>query len=60
MTRHAKDALRRSGVAKVLNLALAIPAFETGCTICLIPGEDSQIFDFVATCTTAIGTIIAD
>jgi len=60
VTTHAKDSLRCACISKILNLPLAIPAPETCCAKCLISCEDSQIFNLVPACTTAICTIVAD
>ena len=60
MTVHAKDALRRSRIAKVLDLFLAIAAFEAVCAESLITGQYSQIFNLVSTAATAVGAVVAD
>jgi hypothetical protein len=39
MTVHAKDALRRSRIAKILDLFLAIAAFEAVCAESLVAGQ---------------------
>lgn len=60
MTFHAEDALGRSRIAKILDLPLAVPAFEAISTECLIPCEDGQILDLISARTTTICAIVAD
>ena len=60
MTNHTEDSLRCPGIFEILNLLLAIPAFETGCAKGLIPREDCKILDLVPTCAAAIRTIVAN
>jgi hypothetical protein len=60
MTVHAKDALRRSCIAKVLDLFFAIAAFEAVCAESLVTSQNSQIFNLVSAAATAVGTIVAD
>ena len=50
MTTHAEDALACSCISQILDLLFAITAFETVCAECLIPCQDCQIFNLVATC----------
>jgi hypothetical protein len=57
---HTEDTLRRSRVAKILNLALAIATFEARSAKRLVTGEDREVFDLVSARAAAIGTIIAD
>jgi hypothetical protein len=60
MTVHAKDALRRSRIAKVFDLSLAIAAFEAVCAESLVTSQYSQIFNLVSAAATAVGAVIAD
>ena len=60
MTVHAKDALRRSRIAKVLDLFLAIAAFEAVCAESLVTCQYSQIFNLVSAAATAVGAVVAD
>lgn len=60
MTAHAEDALGRSRIAEVLNLPLAVPAAEAGCTEGLLTGEDGQILDLVSAGGTAVCAVVAD
>lgn len=60
MTLHAEYALRSSGVAKVVNLAFAVPAFETASAEGLVPGQYGKILDLIAACAAAVGTVVAD
>lgn len=60
MTVHAKDALRRSRIAKVLDLFLAIAAFEAVCAESLVTSQYSQIFNLVSAAATAVGAVVAD
>lgn len=60
MTGHAEDALGCLCVFQILNLALAIPAFETLGAKGLFAGEDSEVFDLVLADGAAVGAIVAD
>jgi hypothetical protein len=60
MTVHAKDALRRSCIAKVLDLFLAIAAFEAVCAESLVTSQYSQIFNLVSAAATAVSAVVAD
>ena len=60
MANHTENSLRCPGIFEVLNLLLAIPAFETGRAEGLIPGEDCKILDLVPTSAAAICTVVAD
>ena len=60
MTVHAKDALRRSRIAKVLDLFLAIAAFEAVCAESLVTSQYGQIFNLVSAAATAVGAVVAD
>ena len=59
MAGHAEDALLGTGIAQVLDLALAVPAPEAVCTKGLVAGEDSQVFDFVAAVVAAVCAVVA-
>ena len=60
MTRHAEDALASPRVSQVVNLALAIPAFEAVCAEGLVACEDGKVFDLIVTGRAAIGAVVAD
>ena len=60
MTVHAKYALRGPSISQILDLPLAIPAFEAIGTKCLISRQDCQILDLITTITTTIGAVVAD
>jgi hypothetical protein len=60
VTRHAKDALCCTSIAKILDLALAVPAAEAAGTKGLIARQNGQIFDLVPTGAAAVGAIVAD
>lgn len=60
MTTHAKDALAGARISQVLNLPLAVPAFETCRAESLITRQNSEIFDFVSTRAAAVGAVVAD
>ena len=60
MAVHAKDALRRSRIAKVLDLFLAIAAFEAVCAKSLVTSQYSQIFNLVVAGAAAVGAVVAD
>lgn len=60
MAIHAKDALGCPGIAQVFNLPLAVSAFKTIGTKCLVSGENCQIFDLVSAVAAAVGTIVAN
>ena len=60
MTIHAKYTLRCSRITKILDLLLAVPAFEAVRAECLVPSKDRQILDLVSARATAIGAIVAD
>jgi hypothetical protein len=59
MAGHAKDTLRGSCVAQVLDLAFANPAPEARRTKGLISSQNSKIFNFIATCAATVGTVVA-
>jgi hypothetical protein len=59
MTRHAEYALRRASIAKVLNLALAVPASEAVGTESLVTGQDGQVLDLVAAVIAAVCAVVA-
>ena len=60
MTRHAEDALASPCVSQVVNLALAIPAFEAVCAEGLVACQYGKVFDFVVTGGAAVGAVVAD
>lgn len=57
---HAEDALRRPGISKVFDLALAVAAAKAGRAESLIPGQDGKVFDLVPARAAAVSTIVAD
>jgi hypothetical protein len=59
VARHAKDTLRGSCIAKVLDLALAVPAPETVRTEGLVTGQDGQIFYLIAAVVAAVCAVVA-
>jgi hypothetical protein len=60
MARHAEDALRRPRISKVLNLALAVAAAETGRAEGLVTRQDGQVFNLVAARAAAVCAVVAD
>lgn len=48
MTRHAEYALAGPCISEIINLALAVAAFETIRAECLVTCEDSEVFNLVA------------
>jgi hypothetical protein len=60
VTVHAEDALGCSRITKILNLPLAISAFETVGAECLITGEDGKILNLITAAAATVCTIIAD
>jgi hypothetical protein len=59
MTVHAENTLRGPSITQVLNPPLAVSAFETIGTECLIACQNCQIFDFVSARAAAVGTVAA-
>lgn len=59
MTRHAEDALARSRISQILNLALAISTPEARGAKRLVTSQDGEIFNLVAASIAAIGTVVA-
>jgi hypothetical protein len=60
MAAHTEYALRCPRILQILDLSLAVPAAKTSCAKCLVPGEDRQIFNLVATGRTTVGTTVAN
>ena len=60
MAIHTEDTLRRAGVTQILDLPLAIPAFEAVGAKGLVAGEDCWILDLVTTAATAVRAIVAN
>jgi len=60
MTRHTEDALAGPCISQVVNLSLAIPAFEAVCAKGLVAREYGKVFDFVVAGGAAVGAIVAD
>jgi hypothetical protein len=59
VARHAEDALRRAGIAQVLDLALAVTAAETVGAEGLVARQDGQVLDLVAAVVAAICAVVA-
>lgn len=59
MAVHAKDALRGSRVAEVLNLFLAIATLEAIRAEGLITSQDCQVFDLVSAAAAAVSAVVA-
>ena len=60
VTGHTEDALRRSGVSKIFDLAFAVSTSETARTVGLVASQDGQILDFIPTGTAAVGATVAN
>lgn len=60
MTAHAENTLRSARIAQIINLSLTTATSEAASTERLVAGQDGQVLDLVATCATAVGTIVAD
>ena len=60
MAVHAKDAVRRPGIAQILNLPLAVPTAEAGCAKGLVSGQDGEVFNLIIASATAVGAVVAD
>lgn len=58
MAAHAKDALRRLGIAEVFDLSLAISASKARSAEGLFTCKNCEVFDFVTARTTAIGAVV--
>ena len=52
--------MRRSGIAQVFDLSLAVPATEAGRAKGLISSEDCKVLDLVPAGTAAVGAVVAD
>ena len=59
MARHAENTLRGTGISKVLNLALAVPAPEAVGTEGLVSSENGQVLNLVAAVVAAVCAVIA-
>jgi len=59
MTRHAEYALARPCISEIINLTLAVAAFETIRTKRLVAREDSEVFNLVAAGRAAVGAVVA-
>jgi hypothetical protein len=57
---HAEDALRRAGIAQVLDLALAVAAAETVGAEGLVARQDGQVLDLVTAMVAAVCTIVTN
>lgn len=60
MAVHAEDSLGSTRITKVVNLSFTVATLEAVCTKGLISSENSEVFDFAATRTAAVGAIVAD
>ena len=60
VTVHAEDALRGTGIAKVLDLVFAATTSEAVGAKGLIAGQDGEILNLLVTGATAVGAIVAD
>jgi len=60
MTAHTEYALRGSCISKVLDLALTVSATKAGRAKGLIACQNSEVFDFVVACATAVGAVVAN
>ena len=60
MAFHAKDPLRSPSIFEIFDLPLAIPALKARRAKGLVPGENRQIFNLIATYTAAISAIVTD
>jgi hypothetical protein len=60
MTVHAEYALRSPRISQVLDLLLAVPAFEAIGAEGLVSGQDGQILNLVAAAATAVCAVVAD
>jgi len=59
MAGHAEDTLRSSGIAEVLDLALAVATPEAIGAEGLVAREDGEVFDLVAAVVAAICAVVA-
>jgi hypothetical protein len=57
---HAKDAVRRPGIAQILDFPLAVPTPEAGCAKGLVSGQDGQVLNLIIAGAAAVGAVIAD
>ena len=60
MTAHTKNPLRRSGIAKVLNLPLAVSTPKTPSAERLVSSENSKVLNLVPTCRAAVCALVTD
>lgn len=60
MTAHTKDALTGARISQVIDLALAVSAFEAISAKGLVSGQYREVFDLVAASAAAVCTIVAD
>jgi hypothetical protein len=60
MTAHAKVTVRRSCIAQVLDLPLAVPTTKAWLAIGLISRKDREVFNFVAASAAAVRAVIAN
>lgn len=58
MAAHAKDALRRPRIAKVLDLPLAVATSKAGAAEGLVAGQDGEILDLVVASAAAVCTVV--
>ena len=60
MAAHTKNPLRRSGIAKVLNLPLAVSTSKTSGAERLISGENSKVLNLVPACRATVCALVTD
>lgn len=60
MTVHTEYALRRSCIAKILDLAFAVAAAETSSTESLVARENSKVLDLIAAGAAAVRAVVAN
>jgi hypothetical protein len=60
MAIHTEDSLRRARIPQILNLLLAVPAFEAVGAEGLVASQDGQILNLVPTAAAAICAVVAD
>ena len=60
MAVHAKYSLRGTGIAEVIDLALAVATLEASGAKGLVASQDSHVLDLVPTGTAAVGAIVTD
>ena len=59
MAAHAEDALRRSRIAQILDLPLAIATSKTARTESLVARQDGKVFNLVVAGAAAVRAVVA-